>query len=196
MKVILTTGLLLVSLCVLSAQESSSVEERFLPGNDSLETSRLETPASRLDFGMEMGTGISVSPGIGSYSWLYAAPDVSIPLNQRLSVHGGMLLSSAYPALVTRDQNLTGVHSYTSLALFTAASYRVDENFTLYGAGMKSVLSFDSGGELLDTGSSAFSFGASYRIGKNVTIGASVVVSDGNRYYPFSPASNFYHPTW
>lgn len=196
MRILVFIGILLFQLTVLSAQ-SEGIEERFMQANDSLQTEEVQAKQAGPHFGLQMGSGLSYSPVTGALPFAYVSPGLSYPLSSRLSVHGGMVFSTSFFPQTSSDFKVTGVSPYTSLSLYTAASYRLDERLTLYGAGMKRVINLNSSTPLIEFSSvSAFSFGASYKLGNNITIGAGVVISDGWNPYPFAPSGTGLNPIW
>jgi len=195
MKRLLLTGFVVLVAFSLAAQVSEG-DLCSQAVDSSLWNSTSQTDRG-LHFGLETGTAALFSPGSGPASMFYVAPTVSLPVTGRLSLHGGVLASTGFSLYRGSDLSLPVPPTVTSLSFFTAASYRVDERLTVYGSGMKRVLSLDRTGELTAPLSyETYSIGASYRIGRNVTIGATVVISDHNSSYPFASSNPFLYPAW
>jgi hypothetical protein len=142
-----------------------------------------------------VGTSYSYIQGYGSGMMFYTAPSYTLPLNDRWALHGGLIaghyvgLNQLSPA----ESLLPG--SFSSLSVFAAASYRMNDRLVLHGAGVKQLIqgpitpyTFYPMDDL--------SLGASYKIGDNLTIGASVHMRNSNGYYhvptlgsPFFPST-------
>ena len=142
-----------------------------------------------LDF--SVGTSFSYMPGYGSGMLFYAAPGYTLPLNDRWSLHGGLVAS--------RYQGINSLwpgedpwpSSFSSLALFVAGSYRMNDRLILHGTGFKQLLSAPVT-PFTPYPMDSYSLGATYRIGDNISIGASVRIRNGQGYYaaPFGNPMN------
>jgi hypothetical protein len=144
---------------------------------------------------MSVGTSFSYMNGFGSLMGLYAAPAYTLTLNNRWSLHGGVIASS-YTGLNSR---LYGEEYYsnptmTSLALFAAASYRMSDRLILHGAGVKHLVSTPVP-PLVAYPADNFSFGATYKLGNNVSIGATLHMNRGYGSYYGSPFHGSYYPS-
>jgi hypothetical protein len=189
------------SLLAQSAEEEtirlkSDVNARVnvLPGDKQVageeETAGEETPARAVTgykaepghWDFSVGTSFSYMKGYGSGMTFYAAPGYTLPLNDRWSLHGGLVAS--------RYQGINSIWpgedpwpaSYTSLALYIAGSYRMNDRLILHGAGFKQLLSAPVT-PFTPYPMDSYSLGATYRIGDNISIGASVRIRNGQGYY-------------
>lgn len=136
-----------------------------------------------------VGTSFSYMKGYGSGMGFYAAPTFTLPLNDKWSLHGGVIASqyqsfnNTMPGGVPGEYMMPG--SFTSLSLFAAASYRMNDRLVLHGAGYKRLVSEP------ETIFSPYpmdnlSLGATYKLGENITIGATIQMNNGgygNGYY-------------
>lgn len=135
---------------------------------------------------LSAGTNFSYFPGYGPGIGFYATPVYSVGLTERWSLHGGMMVSSFSPVSHNTDPlRLQNPPAFTSLAVFAAASYRMTENLTLHGSGMRH---FSPGASTRATSFSLndVSMGATLKLGNNVSIGASIRMLKGYGHY-FSP---------
>lgn len=147
--------------------EEASPEKGGLPGH----------------FNMSVGTSFSYSKAYGSGMGFYAAPMYTLPLTDRWSVHGG-LVASNYTGL---SSNMAGGefqsnNSFNSLAVFAAASYIMTDRLILHGSGLKNLTSYPlspMAPGLVDN----MTLGATYKLGNNISIGASVSFNQGHGYY-------------
>ena len=87
---------------------------------------------------------------------------------------------------------MQGEQGMYNLSVFAAASYRANDKLTLYGSGVKSLATHPMP-PLMGYPSDRLSFGANYKLGDNVTIGASVHIRQGGGYYGGSPFQSPYH---
>ncbi|MFZ5941722.1 MAG: hypothetical protein ACOYXB_14200 [Bacteroidota bacterium] len=186
--------LLVFAACTLYGQDGAfrqPLPDSLISGN---EVPRVKAPV----FGFSAGSSFLWSPGFGSASMLYAAPGLTYPVSQRFSVHAGVLTTLSYPIGGSGDISLGNPQPMTSLSLYAAASYRLDDRLTVYGAGIKQIVGPDlkNPGPMVSFGSDSYTLGASYRLGRNVTIGAAVVVNNRSTAYPFAPANGVFNPLW
>jgi len=174
--------------------KQTSLEE----SNSSMELTGAEDPSGQEymesdksipgNWNMMVGTSFSYMKGYGSGMNLYAAPMYTLPLNNRWSLHGGVLASSFTGLNMNGPIENTGLGgSAVSLSAFAAASFRMNDRLVLHGAGVKQLISAPYS-PLSPQVADNFSIGATYRLGNNVTIGASVHMTNGPYYYG-SPAS-------
>lgn len=139
-----------------------------------------DSNAGAWDF--SVGTSYSYISGFGSGMMFYAAPAYTLPLNNRWALHGG-LIASRYQGLHPTFSEESGfAPAFSSLALFAAASYRMNERLVFHGTGVKQILSAPVT-PFTPYPMDNLSLGATYRLGKNITIGASIHMRQGRNYY-------------
>jgi len=150
-----------------------------------LEDEEPDTEKTKLPghFNMSVGTSFSYSKAFGSGMGFYAAPMYTLSLNKRWSLHGGFVasnftgLNSPMPGSEFQSNN-----SFNSLAVFAAASYKMSDRLILHGSGLKNLASYPlspMAPGVMDN----MSFGATYKLGDNISIGASVSFNQGYGYY-------------
>jgi hypothetical protein len=157
--------------------------EAVQPDQESAEAASLEKDGLPGQFNMSVGTSFSYSKAYGSGMGFYAAPMYTLPLNNRWSLHGG-LVASNFTGL---SNNMHGSefqsnNSFNSLAVFAAASYKMSERLILHGSGLKNLTSYPlspMAPGVMDN----MSLGATYKLGNNISIGASVSFNQGHGYY-------------
>lgn len=144
-----------------------------------------------------VGTSYSYMKGYGSGMMFYTAPTYTLSLNQRWSLHGGVLASHYQGMNYTPQGEMVMPGQMNSLAIFAAASYRMNERLILHGAGIKQLLSAPVT-PFTPYPVDNISLGATYRLGDNITIGASVSMRNYSGYrmgYPVTPSHlNFGNP--
>ena len=109
-------------------EENASVDEAEVPV---LEKER------KGNWNFSVGTSFSYMKGYGSGMGFYAAPTYTMPLNDKWSLHGGVIASQYQSFNSTMPGGVPGEYmmpsSFTSLSLFAAASYRMNDRLVLHG---------------------------------------------------------------
>jgi len=129
-----------------------------------------------------VGTSYSYMKGYGSGMMFYTAPAYTLSLNDRWSVHGGLIASRYQGMNYTMEGEMLLPNSFSSLALFAAASYKMSDRLILHGTGIKQLVSAPLT-PLTPYPIDDLSFGATYKLGDNLTIGASIHMNNRNGYY-------------
>lgn len=128
-----------------------------------------------------VGTSYSYMKGYGSGMMFYTAPTYTLSLNERWSLHGGVIASYYQGMNNTLPAENMWPASFSSLSVFAAASYRMTDRLVLHGAGYKQLISAPVT-PFTPYPIDDLSFGATYRIGDNMTIGASVHMRNTSGY--------------
>ena len=141
----------------------------------------------RSTWNLSVGTSYSYSKGFGSGMMYYTAPMFTMPLNNRWAMHGGMIASHYQGFNNTYSGESLLPNSFSSMALFAAATYQMSDRLVLHGTGVK---------QLISTPVTPFtsypmdnlSLGATYKLGNNITIGATIHMNNGRGFYsnPFN----------
>jgi len=155
--------------------EERAQEEALQKGSE-----QEETKPGHWNF--SVGTSYSYMKGYGSGMMFYTAPTYTLALNDRWSLHGGVIASYYQGLNFNQPEEDLWPASFSSLSVFAAASYRMTDRLILHGAGVK---------QLITTPVSPYtpypmgdlSLGATYKIGDNMTIGASVHMRNSSGYY-------------
>lgn len=129
-----------------------------------------------------VGTSYSYMKGYGSGMMLYTAPSYTLSLNNRWSVHGGMIASRYQGMNYTMAGENMLPSAYSSLALYVAASYRMSDKLILHGTGVKQLVSAPVT-PFTPYPIDDLSFGATYKLGDNFTIGASIHMNNSSGYF-------------
>jgi len=193
MRTLILIGTLLISFSSLLAQSAEeetirlkqqtsevvlqeSTQEEALQGG----TDQDEKKPGHWNF--SVGTSYSYMKDYGSGMMFYTAPIYTLSLNDRWSLHGGVVASYYQGLNYTRPDENMWPASFSSLSVFVAASYRMTDRLILHGAGVKQLITAPVTpytpypmGDL--------SLGATYKIGDNMTIGASVHMRNSSGYY-------------
>ena len=174
---------------VIRMKQGSAAEHPLRP--EQVETGAEGEKKLKGDWDLMVGTSYTFMKGFGSGMQFYAAPMYTLPLNDRWSLHGGVLASSFTGLNMNSfEENAGFAGRTTSLSMFAAASYRMNDRLVLHGAGVKQLLN-STESPFTSHVADNFSFGATYRLSNNISIGASVRVTNGQRYYtsPFGSSS-------
>ncbi len=167
----------------LKQKESSSTLEPLTEAQES----SAEVKENTGYWNLSVGTSYSYSKGFGSGMMYYTAPMFTMPLNNRWAVHGGMI-ASHYQSL---NRTVVGERLYpntfSSMALFAAASYQMSDRLILHGTGVKQLITAPIT-PFTPYPMDNLSLGATYKLGNNITIGASINMNNGRGYYstPFN----------
>jgi len=135
-----------------------------------------------------VGTSYSYMKGYGSGMMFYTAPTYTLALNDRWALHGGVVASHYQGLNYTQQGEILLPGSFSSLAIFATASYRMSERLVLHGTGIKQLVSAPLT-PFTPYPMDDLSLGATYKIGDNITVGASVHMRNGNGYNAY----NRYH---
>ena len=176
----------------LKQQESSAANELSAEVKDS----SVEVKQNPGSWNLSVGTSYSYSKIFGSGMMYYTAPMFTMPLNNRWALHGGMI-ASHYQRM---DNTVMGEsllpNSFSSMALFAAASYQMSDRLILHGTGVKQLITAPNT-PFTPYPMDNLSLGATYKLGNNITIGASIHMNNGRGYYstPFN-GSMFQSPSF
>ncbi len=131
---------------------------------------------------MNLGTGFTYMKGFGSGMMFYAAPTYTLPLNSKWAFHGGVVASQhqGLNSYFSDESVLPG--SFFSLSVFAAASYRMNDRLILHGTGVKQLLSSPVS-PFMPYPMDNLSLGATYKLGENISIGATIHMNNGRGYY-------------
>ncbi len=185
-------SIFIISLCQLvvfgQSAEENVIRMKQQEGNSAKELSAevkessAEKEGNSGSWNLSVGTSFSYSRGFGSGMMYYAAPMYTMPLNNRWALHGGMIASHSVGLNNTFTGETLLPSSFSSMALFVAASYQMNDRLILHGTGVK---------QLVVAPASPFtpypmdnlSLGATYKLGNNFTIGATIHMNNGGGYY-------------
>jgi hypothetical protein len=136
-----------------------------------------------------LGSSFMFIPRVGSITGVTISPVLSIPLSQKWSVDGG-IIAGRYSAYGNFNPEGVRTHQFNQLSVFGSASYRVNSQLTLYGAGIKQLTS--SSPLLLPK--SSYIIGSSYNFG-SFSVGVSVEMSKwNNNLSPFNDSQGLFSP--
>ena len=154
-----------------------------------MEMKSLSARLQKLRWDMNLGTSFSFIPNYGGGMNYFAAPGFSYPLKNNISLSGGVLTgfsSRSFPVFGEQNEN-ANKYGYTSI--YGSVSYQMNENVFFYGTGIKNIANYGVASPLFFNSFDEISFGSSIRLGRSVTIGASVHFRD----YSY-PLNNFPSP--
>ena len=140
-----------------------------------------------------VGSTFMIVPHLGTVTGFTLSPSLSVPLSPKLSVDGGIIAGRFYSALWNFNPEGAINGAFNELSVFGSASYHINSQLTVYGAGIKQL-----------TGTSPFNFlpkssyaiGSTYKFG-NFSIGVTVQMSKWNDNLsplPFNGSQGFYSP--
>ena len=198
MRILLFIGTIIFSFSSLLAQ---SAEEEIIRLKQEASGLVVETPEEEQSaeskaghWNFSVGTSYSYMKGYGSGMMFYTAPSYTLALSDRWALHGGVV-ASYYQGLNYMPLGETALPgSFSSLAVFASASYRMSDRLVLHGTGIKQLVKGPVT-PFTPYPMDDLSLGATYKIGDNLTIGASVHMRNSSGYYtapsfgsPFFPS--------
>jgi hypothetical protein len=119
-----------------------------------------------------LGSTVTVIPHYGSVTGVTFSPFLSVPLSPKWSVEGGIIAGRYYSSIPLFNPEGKNFGTFNQLSIYGSASYHVNPQLTIYGTGMKSLIT--SPFSLLPKNS--YSIGTTYNFGGGFSIGASVHV--------------------
>jgi hypothetical protein len=131
---------------------------------------------------LSVGTSYSYMKGYGSGMMFYAAPTFTLPLNNRWALHGGLIASQYQGMNASFAGESLLPNSFSSMALFVAASYQMSDRLVLHGTGVKQLITAPPS-PFTPYPMDNLSLGATYKLGNNLTIGATIQINQGHGYY-------------
>lgn len=139
-----------------------------------------------------LGSSFMFIPRAGSIAGVTISPVLSIPLSPKLSVEGG-ITAGRYNAFGNFNHEGNITREFNQLSVFGSASYHVNSQLTLYGAGIKQLTSTTPYNYLPR---SSYIIGSNYNFG-SFSVGVSVQMSKWNNNpspLQFNDSPGFYSP--
>lgn len=163
-------------------QQTSGVVLEEAAQEEGLQAGPNQEEIKKGHWNFSVGTSYSYMKGYGSGMMLYTAPTYTLSLNQRWSVHGGIIASHYQGMNYTLAGENMLPNSFSGLAVFAAASYRASDRLILHGTGVKQLMTAPVT-PFTPYPIDDLSFGATYKLSDNFTIGASVHMKQGRGSY-------------
>ncbi len=142
-------------------------------------------------FNLNIGSSFSYLPSIGSGMNMFAAPSFSMPLSKRIFMEGGIIVSTnTLPGLPSYETNFPA-RNFSSLAIYGTSLYQLSPRLTIYGSAIRQLVNTKLPFPYSPMNQNSFSIGSILRLGNNITVGASVNMSDNRYFYspfPYIPA--------
>jgi len=160
----------------LKLETSQSMLEESEPEKEDTEN---KMPGS---FNVSLGTSYSYMKGYGSGMAFFAAPTYTLPLNNRWSLHGGVVATQYQSFTPGAPQEIYFPSSFSSFSVFVAASYQMSDRLVLHGTGVKQMISAPAS-PFTPYPMDNLSLGATYKLGDNFSIGATIHLNNGQGYY-------------
>jgi hypothetical protein len=140
-----------------------------------------------------VGSTFIFVPHLGTVTGFTFSPSLSIPLSPKWSVDGGIIARRYYSTLPYFNPEGATNTTFNELSVYGSASYHINSQLTVYGAGMKQ-LAISSPFDLIPK--SSYAIGSTYKFG-NFSIGVNLQMSKWNNNltpYPFNGSQGFYSP--
>jgi hypothetical protein len=178
---------------VLVSLLSSEVFSQQIIYRDSIAGNNVQKVNLKPKLSYSVGSTFLIVPHLGSVAGITVSPFLSIPLSPRLSVDGGIIAGHFYSGLGNSNSESALNGTFNELSVYGSASYHINSQLTVYGAGIKQ-LTTTSPFNFLPK--SSFTFGSSYNFG-NFSIGVSMQMSKWNGVlspFPLNGSQGFNSP--
>jgi hypothetical protein len=193
-KIYLSISILLVISVTLFSQDKPK-EDSTIVKNDNVKTFKpvqaLKTP--RLNYSMELGAGYVSGGNLFSGTYTNIAPSINYLVTPKLKIEVGGIFSTGN----TNFSQNSVIKPGTNLSLntnqyfvYTQGSYSLSNKLVVSGSfytTLNSNKSTQINPYFLDY--KGMNFGLDYKIGKNMSIGAQIRLSNGNNNYLFDQTS-------
>jgi len=140
-----------------------------------------------------LGSTFTVIPHYGTIAGIEFTPFLLVPVTPKLSFEGGIAAGRYYSAVPNLNPEGAKNSSFNELSIWGSASYHVNPQLTIYGAGIKKLVNTSPYNYLPDT---RYTIGSTYRFG-NFSIGASVEMSKWDNSFnplPINSSRGFHSP--
>jgi len=175
---------------VLVTQFSVPANSQQIDNRDSLAVYNSQKVFLKPQLHYSLGSTFMIVPHLGSVAGFTISPVLSIPLSPKLSVEGGFI-AGHYSALWNFNHEGTITGEFNELSIFSSATYHINSQLTLYGAGIKRVAGSSPDNFLPK---SSYAIGSTYKFG-NISIGVTMLMSKWNsNLSPFSYSQGFNSP--
>jgi hypothetical protein len=197
-----TVAVFLVFFAAFSYLTAQSAEEEMIRLKQQVDGVVLEEPDGELQaeekekpghWNFSVGTSYAYMKGYGSSMMFYTAPTYTLALNDRWALHGGVVASYYQGLNYTQPGESLLPATFSSLAVFVSASYRMSDRLVLHGTGTKQLLAAP-GTTVMGYPMDDLSLGATYKIGDNLTIGASVHMRNGRGFNGYNGYNGYHTP--
>jgi hypothetical protein len=178
---------------VLVSQFSVQAFSQQFNYRDSLAKYNFEKPDLKPQLHYSVGSTLTVIPHLGTVTGFTISPFLSLPLSPKLSVEGGIIAGRYYSAI--RNFNSEGVMygSFNEISVYGSASYHINSQLTLYGAGIKRLTGTSP---VYSIPKSSYTIGSNYNFG-SFSIGVSLQMSKWDNSLnslPINGPQGFYSP--
>jgi hypothetical protein len=159
---------------------------------DSLAESNSQKVILKPQLHYSVGSTFIIVPHLGTVTGFTLSPFLSVPLSPKLSVDGGIIAGRYYSAL--RNFNPEGAinGAFNELSVYGSASYHINSQLTLYGAGIKRLTT----SPFYSLPKSSYTIGSTYNFG-SFSVGVALQMSKWNNYFsplPINGSQGFYSP--
>lgn len=139
-----------------------------------------------------VGSTFAIVPHVGSVVGFTFSPSLSVPLSPNWSVDGGIIAGRYYSSLPGFNPE-GAANTFNALSIYGSASYHINPQLTVYGAGIKQL----AGSAPFDyLPKSSYVVGSTYKFG-NFSIGLNVQISKWNdnlNTFPFNRSQGLNSP--
>ena len=140
-----------------------------------------------------VGSTFIIVPHLGTVTGFTISPSLSVPLSPKLSVDGGIIAGRFYSASGNFNPEGAINGAFNELSVYGSASYHINSQLTVYGAGIKQLTGTSTFHSLPK---SSYAIGSTYNFG-SFSICVTLQRSKWNGILspsPFNGSQGFYSP--
>jgi hypothetical protein len=140
-----------------------------------------------------VGSTFMVIPHLGNVTGFTISPSLYVPLSPKLSVNGGIIAGRQYSNLWNSKTEGVMNGTFNELSVYGSASYKINSQLTLYGAGIQRLAGTSP---FYSLPKSSYTIGSVYNFG-SFSIGVALHMSKWNNNFsplPFDGSRRFYSP--
>jgi hypothetical protein len=140
-----------------------------------------------------VGSTFMVVPHLGTVTGFAISPSLSIPLSPKFSVNSGIIAGRQYSSLWNSSTEGVMYGAFNELSVYGSASYHVNPQLTLYGAGIQRLAGTSP---FYSLPKSSYTIGSTYNFG-SFSIGVALQMSKWNNNFspfPYNGIQRYYLP--
>jgi hypothetical protein len=181
--------LIIILVSIFSAQAFS----QQINYSDSLKADNFQKVNLKPRMVYSIGSTFMAVPHMGSVTGFTISPSLSVPLSPKFSVNGGIIAGRQYYNLWNSYSEGVMYGAFNELSVYGSASYHVNPQLTLFGAGIQRLAGTSP---FYSLPKSSYTIGSTYNFG-SFSIGVALQMSkwDNNfSLFPYNGIQRYYLP--
>ena len=178
---------------VLTLLISIQAYSQQVKSRDSLNENNIQKVDLKPRVHYSVGSNFMIIPHLGTITGFTGSAYLSVPLSPKLSVDGGIIAGRFYSSFPAFSPEGARYGAFNEFSVFGSASYHLNSQLTLYGAGIRQLTATSP---LYALPKSSYTIGSTYNFG-NFSIGVALHMSKWNNGYnplPINGSPGFYSP--